>query len=64
MVWNSENVYGYSINIGLSLEIALTMFLDHLQRMRQIRVELLYVFEALYKQVALGSVDPFGHWRI
>ena len=40
------------------------MFLDHLQRMRQIRVELLYVFEALYKQVAVGSVDPFGHWRI
>ena len=32
--------------------------------MRQIGVELLYFLEALYKQVDVGSIDPFGLWRI
>ena len=38
------------------------MFNTNLQRMRQIGVELqqLCVLEALYKQVAVGSIDPFG----
>ena len=28
--------------------------------MRQIGIELLYVLEALYNQVTVGSIDPFG----
>ena len=33
-------------------------------KIRQIGVELPYVLEALYKQVAVGSIDPFGLSRI
>ena len=40
------------------------MFNTNLQRMHQIGVELLYVSEALYKQVAVGSFDPFGLWLV
>ena len=32
--------------------------------MHQIGVELLNVLEALYKQVDVGLMDPFGLWRI
>ena len=50
------------------LEIALTLFVAYFQhqsaRMHQIRVELLHVSEAFYKQVVVGSIDPFGLWRI
>ena len=40
------------------------MFNTNLQSMYQIRVEQLYVLEALYKQETVGSIDPFGLWRI
>ena len=40
------------------------MFNINLQRFYQIGVELLYVLESLYKQVAVRSIDPFGLWRI
>ena len=40
------------------------MFNNNLQILRHIGVELLYVLDALYKQVAMGSIDPFGLWRI
>ena len=40
------------------------MFNTNLLRMGQIVVELVYVLEALYKQVGVESIDPFGLWRI
>ena len=68
MVWNLENVYGYCIYWSLVwklLSLCLwRMFNTNLQRMRQIGVELLNVLEALYKQVDVGLIDPFGLWRI
>ena len=36
------------------------MLNTNLQRMRQTGVELQYALEALYEQVAVGSIDPFG----
>ena len=68
MVWNSENVYGYCIYWPLVRKL-LSLCLWHvfntnLQIMRHIGVELLYVSDALYKQVDVGSIDPFGLWRI
>ena len=32
--------------------------------MRQIEAELVYVLEALYKKVTVGSIDSFWFWRI
>ena len=57
----------YLLDTGL--EIALTMFVvymfnTNLQRMRHIGEELLYVLGALYKQVAVGLIYPFGLTRI
>ena len=40
------------------------MFNTNLQRIHQIAVKLLPVLEALYKQVAVGLIEPFGLWRI
>ena len=40
------------------------MFNTNLQRMHRIGVELRYILEALYKQVAVGLIGPFGLWRI
>ena len=68
MVWNSENVYGYCIYLSLVWKL-LSLCLWHvfntnLQIMRHIGVELLYVLHSVYKQVAVGSIDPFGLLRI
>ena len=68
MVWNSENVYGYCMYWSLVWKLfslcLWRMFNTNLQRMHQTGVELLFVSEALYKQVAVGSIDSFGLWRI
>ena len=44
------------------------VFNTNMQRFGQLKleycIELLYVLEALYKQVAVGSIDSFGFWRI
>ena len=68
MVWNSENVYDYCIYWSLVWKLLslclLRMFNTNLQRMRQTGVEVLYVLVALYKQVDVGSIDPFGLGRI
>ena len=72
MVWNSENVYDYCIYWSLvwkSLSLCLWHMMRqigniNLQRMRQIGVELLFVLVALYEQVDVGLIDPFGLKRI
>ena len=40
------------------------MLNTNLPRMHQIGVELLCVLEALYGQVAVGSINPFRLWRL
>ena len=50
--------------LEIALLCLLRMFNTNLQRMRQIGVELLYVLVALYKQMDVGSIDPFGLGRI
>ena len=64
MVWNSENVYGYCIYWSLVCKLFSLrlwhLFNINLLRMHQIGVELLYVLEALFKQVARGQLTPLG----
>ena len=68
MAWNSENVYGYRNYWSLVWKLFSLclwhMYNTNLQRMHQIGIKLLHVLEALYKHVAVGSIDPFGLWRI
>ena len=57
--------YIYRLLVWKLLSLCLWhVFNSNLHRMCQIGVELLYVVEALYKQVGLGSIDPSGIWRI
>ena len=56
----------YSLETGLEI---ILIYMWHIfntspQRMQHIGVELLYVLKSLYKQVAVGSIDPLGLWRI
>ena len=68
MAWNSEKVYGYCIYWSLVWKLSSLClwhtFNTNVQRMHQIGVKLLYILEALYKQVAVVSIDPFELRRI
>ena len=68
MPLNSKNISGnciYWLLVWKLLSLCLWhMFNTNLQSMRQTGEGLLYVLESFYKQVAEGSIDPFGFWRI